>query len=131
MSIDNLIFNTLPTTTIVEIVNFTLIIEIMRKQLGEDEFYNAWLEPCHGITVEWLRENEAELIKTADWYKKYAVSQEQHDEWYEWSIKRLMTYYRWSRKMAVKQFCFPYLNVSPSVKKDADKSSNSLLGQTP
>ena len=90
----------------------------MKKELSEADFYNAWLQPYHGITVEWLMENEPELVKTIEWYKKYAVSQEQHDEWHEWAIKTIQKHYGWSAKLAKRNFCMAYLNLSPSIKKE-------------
>jgi len=88
----------------------------MKKQLTDTEFYDAWLK-YHGITSQWLIDNEPELIKTIEWYKKYAVTQEQYDEWYEASIQKIMKHYRWSRKTAVRESCFAFLNLAPSVKK--------------
>lgn len=89
------------------------------ERLSKEIFYNAWLEKYHGITVEKLMETEPELCKTQDWYKKYAVTQKQHDEWYGWAIKTIMKHYRCSRKAAERGFCFDCLNISPSVRKDA------------
>jgi len=90
----------------------------MRKELSEEEFYDAWLVPCHGITVKELMEKEPELCKTSDWYKKYAVTQEQHDKWYEWAINRVAKHYKWSKKFTRRRFAFQYLNLAPSVKED-------------
>jgi hypothetical protein len=87
-----------------------------RKELTGDYLMNGWLVKYHGITIAELIEKEPELMKTSGWYLKYAVTQEQHDEWYEWAIKEVMKYYRYSRKVAVKQFTFPYLNLAPAVK---------------
>jgi hypothetical protein len=87
----------------------------MKAKLSSEYIMDGWLKPYHGITVDWLVKNEPELIKTPDWYKKYAVSQEQHDEWYEWAIQTIMKHYRCSRKMAQRNFAFDYLNIAPSV----------------
>jgi hypothetical protein len=89
-----------------------------RKELTADDLYNGWLTPYHGITIQWLVENETELIKTPEWYKKYSVSQSQHDEWYAWAINELATYRKCSKKRAKEDFCFDYLNISPSVKNE-------------
>ena len=86
-----------------------------RKLLTADDLYNGWLVPFHGITVKWLVENEPELIKTPEWYKKYAVTQDQHDLWYEWAITEICKYYKYSRKLAKRNFSMEYLNISPSV----------------
>lgn len=88
-----------------------------RKELKADDFYNWWLQKYHNTTVQEIMEKEPELCATPEWYKKYAVTQEQHDEWYEWAIQTIMKHYHWSRKMAIRQFCFPYLNVAPTINK--------------
>ena len=80
-----------------------------RKEISQEEIYNLWLEPYHGINVQWLIENESELIKTPDWYKKYAVSQSQHDEWYQKAIDLIAKTNRCSKKYAKKSFCWDYL----------------------
>lgn len=86
------------------------------KELTQEHFINYWLEKGHGVTVDWLKKNEGELIKTSSWYKKYAVEKSLHDEWREWAIKEVMKYYKWNRNMAERQFTFAYLNLAPSVK---------------
>jgi hypothetical protein len=88
----------------------------MKAKLTSEYIMNYWLEKGHGVTVQWLIENEAELIKTPDWYKKYSVSQSLHDEWYEWAIKEMMKNNRMSRKFVVKNFWVDYLNCSPNIK---------------
>jgi len=95
----------------------------MKKQLDEAEFYNAWLKPIYGITVEELIKKEPELCKTSEWYKKYAVTQEQHDRWYEWAVGRIAKHYGFGKKVARQRFAFHYLNVSPSIKKDEVRES--------
>jgi hypothetical protein len=87
----------------------------MRKELDAEDFYNAWLYKYHNITVRELIEKEPELCKTSAWYRKYAVTQEQHDEWYDWAITKIAKHRRCSKKIAKKLFCFEYLNLSPSI----------------
>jgi hypothetical protein len=89
----------------------------MKAKLTQEYIMNYWLEKGHGITVQWLIENESKLIKSPDWYKKYAVSQELHDEWYEWAISELAKNLRASKKSVKRWFAFDYLNCSPSIKK--------------
>ncbi len=88
----------------------------MKKPLNEEDFYNYWLVKYHGITVRELMEKEPELIKTSDWYKKYAVTQEQHDEWYEWAINLIAKHERCSKETARIRFVWDYLNLSPAIK---------------
>ena len=88
----------------------------MKKQLNEEDFYNYWLEKHHGVKIRDIMKNEPELILTLEWYKKYAVTKAQHDEWYEWAITTVMKHYRCGRKTAMKYFTFSYMNVAPFIK---------------
>ena len=88
----------------------------MKARLTDTEFYNWWLQKYHNTSIEEIIEKEPELAKSREWYKKYAVTQAQHDEWYEWAIQRIAKYYGWSKKRATREFAFAYINVSPTVK---------------
>jgi len=85
-------------------------------KLTEEEFYNYWLKKYHDITKWEVIKQEPEICKTQEWYKKYAVTQDQHDEWYEWAINRIMKHHRCSRKYAMQLFAFDYINIAPYVK---------------
>ena len=85
------------------------------KKVTEEEIYNGWLK-YHGLTVDELIKQDPETIKTPEWYKKYAVTQTQHDEWYEWAIDLICKRMKCSRKLAMRSFAFDYLNLAPSVK---------------
>lgn len=87
----------------------------MKKKLSGDYIVNGWLQKYHGITVRELMEKEPELVKTTDWYKKYSVTQSQHDEWYEWAISELGKNLRMPKVQVRRMFAFDYLNLSPSV----------------
>ena len=87
-----------------------------RKTLTEEEIINWWLTKYHGITVDELREKEPELIKTSAWFKKYAVTQKQHDEWREWLIKKLMWRFGISRKDIEKSMWMICFDTEPAVK---------------
>jgi len=89
----------------------------MKRLLSQEFVMDWWLQKYHGITCQWLIKNEPELITTPEWYKKYAVTQEQHDEWYDWVVSYMAKYYRQSKKIVKRRFCFDYLNCSPSIKK--------------
>ena len=91
-----------------------------RKELSESDFYNWWLQKYHNTTIEEIIEKEPELAKTSEWYKKYTVTEEQHDEWYQWAIQTVMKHYHWTKKEAIRRFCFAYLNVAPTVKKETE-----------
>ena len=87
----------------------------MRRALTYDYLLNSWLQKYHNITVDELREKEPELIKTPKWYKKYAVTQEQYDEWYKWAINEIAKSNSWSIKTAERQSVFAFLNLAPSI----------------
>jgi hypothetical protein len=89
----------------------------MKKEPTIEDMIDGWLKPYHNTTLaqvdkEWVGEKDSR-----EFYKKYAVTQEQHDEWYEWAIDTLSKHFKWSKKFTRKQFCFDYLNCSPTVKK--------------
>ena len=86
-----------------------------RKEPLPAEFIrDYWLKKYHGIDTAWLIENEPDIIKTPDWYKKYAVTKEQHDEWYSWAIDTIAKHRGISKKSAKRDFAWDYLNLSPS-----------------
>ena len=95
----------------------------MKKELTQDDLYNLWLTKYHNTTVAELVEKEAELIKTPAWYRKYAVTQEQHDEWVA-EAKALFfnhpRYKRYGRRYLERSWCMIYLNISPSIKDAKD-----------
>jgi len=86
-----------------------------RNELTEEMFYNWWLQKFHNTTIAELIEKEPELLKTLAWYKKYAVTQAQHDQWYEWAIDTICKNKKQSRKMVMRMFAINYLNLAPSV----------------
>jgi len=90
----------------------------MKKLLNCEDFYNAWLQKYHGITIAELIEKEPELCRTPDWYKKYAVTQAQHDEWHEWAIATISKHYKWSKERSRREFGIEYLNISPNIKEN-------------
>lgn len=90
-----------------------------KSELTAEYLINYWLKKYHNIDVKWLIENESELIKTSKWYEKYAVTQEEHDEWYNWAIDTISKVYKTSKKNAKRNFVFDYLNLSPSIKNNS------------
>lgn len=60
------------------------------KQTTQEELIDLWLVPYHGLTAaELIAKEPPELLQSPDWWKKYAVTQQQHDEWYEAAITLL------------------------------------------
>jgi hypothetical protein len=90
----------------------------MKPKITQSELVNWWLEKYHGVTVEQVREEHPDWTYR-DFFPAYQVTQEQHDEWYEWAITTIMKRYRYSKRRAKREFTFPYLNVAPSVKEES------------
>ena len=96
----------------------------MKKQDITPEFLiDMWLQKYHNTTIaqvlkdhpEWEKEPEEH---TRDFYKKYAVTKEQHDEWYKEAIVLLSKAYRMPQKRTKRMFAFGYLNTAPSIKEE-------------
>jgi len=85
------------------------------KKVSTEYIINGWLEKYHGIKIEQLIKSEPELCKTSEWYKKYAVTQKQHDEWYEWAVAEICKATKLSKKAVKRGFAFDYLNVAPGL----------------
>jgi len=91
------------------------------EKISSDELINWWLEKYHNTNVDKILKENPEWEKnpeehTREFYKKYEVTEEQHDEWHKWAISTIAKKYKWSKEYARKQFAFPYLNVAPSIK---------------
>lgn len=86
-----------------------------------DDIVNWWLDKYHSTSIAQLLEENPAWAKepekhTREFYQKYQVTQEQHDEWYEWFITTMMKEYRMGRKRAERDSAMVYLNVAPSIK---------------
>ena len=87
----------------------------MRKQLTMEDYRNWWLQKYHNTNCEEVLKNYPEESKSIEWYKIFAVTQEQHDEWYEWALNTLAKERRVSKKLARRMFSLPYLDAAPSI----------------
>ena len=89
------------------------------KKIDTDELVNKWLEDYHNTNLDkvlvdngWKNgENRA-----AEFYDKYEVTQEQHDEWYKWAVKFIAKSQRVSQKYVRDSMGFIYLNAAPKIK---------------
>lgn len=92
----------------------------MRKTPSVEELLNLWLEKYHNITFQQVKDTHPEWVEhpeehTRDFYNKYAVTQEQHDEWVKEAKELLRKKYKMSKRMVDKGWWSVYLNCSPSV----------------
>ena len=91
-----------------------------QHKLTMDDVVNWWLDKYHNTNIkkvisdhpEWDMDNFDSHI----FYEEYQVTQEQHDEWREWLVKRLMKEYKLPRKAVEKSLWSIYLNSAPMVK---------------
>ena len=93
----------------------------MKKKLDMDNIINWWLEKYHDTNIEKVLEQHPTWEKgdhSREFYEAHQVTQEQHDEWYEWFIKAFMKEYRVGRKYTIKNSWVIYLNASPMVRED-------------
>lgn len=92
----------------------------MKAPLTEELFINKWLADYHNTSLQEIKDKNPDWESKEDpsgwFYKTYAVTNDQHDEWYEWAIGIIMKYYRVGKKRAKYNFTFPYLDVSPQIK---------------
>ena len=89
-----------------------------RHELTDIFIIEGWLKKYHGLTVNELVEKEPILSKTPEWYQKYAVTQEQYDEWYDWTIDIIAKTNHRSKKFVKQHFTFDWLNVAPNIIKE-------------
>ena len=103
----------------------------MKAKITEADLINWWLDKYHGTNLdqvvidnpEWdekkySKEGWGELrgLFSRQFYDKYQVTQEQHDEWNEWAIKAIAKNTGMSLKYVKQSWGFTYLNVSPKIK---------------
>jgi len=87
----------------------------MRKKIDPNEIYNYWLK-FHNTTVEDVIKKHPKLTKTSEWFKKYKVTQEQHDDWEKWCFNYVKNITKLPKKTIKRLWWTIYLNYAPSVK---------------
>lgn len=87
----------------------------MKKLKTEDliEIVDYWFKKTYGKSVMELSEEER---MSKDFYSKYPVTQELHDEWNDWAIEYCRKKLKCSKRYVERGFWSLYLNLSPSVK---------------
>lgn len=86
-----------------------------RKELTEEDFINEWMIPYHGITIEEAYEKDP-WPDSRTFYQRYAVTQEQHDQWNDKAKEMFGHHFRLSKSNVDRHWGLTYLNVSPTVK---------------
>lgn len=95
------------------------------KKPSAEELVNLWLEKYHNTNLQKVKEENPEWAAnpqehTRDFYQKYLVTQEQHDEWEKEAKELLRKKYKISKWTIDRSWWSVYLNCSPSVKKETD-----------
>jgi hypothetical protein len=91
----------------------------MKTKLTREDVLNWWLQKYHNTTVEELVKTLSDDVKnSADWFKLYPVTQEQHDEWYTWVVDALTKERRMSKTYIIKHFALDYLNCAPYIEQN-------------
>lgn len=91
----------------------------MAKKISIEELVDWWLVKYHGITYKEAKEEYDK--EEYDFLKKYAVTQEQHDEWAEWFENFLMKKTKMSIKNVKRNSWGIYLDAAPMVKENKNE----------
>lgn len=86
----------------------------MKPKIKDSELVNMWLQKYHNTTLEDVKAQHPDWT-SKEFYPAYAVTQAQHDEWYEEAIKFLSKHYKISKKRTRIDFSIDYLNCAPMV----------------
>ena len=85
------------------------------KKPTADDLIEWWLYRYHGLTIAELKKiHTLKELSSPDWYKKYAVTEKQHDKWEAWAEKKLI------RTGVIKKgqsWGMLYLDTAPAIKK--------------
>ena len=90
-------------------------------KITQEDAINWWLDKYHSTSLEQILEEnpawaESPSKHSREFYQKYAVTQEQHDEWHEWFITTVMKQWRMGRKRAERNSTLDYLDIAPTIK---------------
>lgn len=85
------------------------------KKPTMDDLIEWWLWRYHGLTIEELKKiHTLKELSTPDWYKKYPVTEKQHDKWEAWAEKKLI---RTGVIRKGQSWSLIYLDAAPHIKK--------------
>lgn len=87
------------------------------SKLTRTDVINWWLQKYFNTNASEVAEKYPEEVKTPEWFKLFPVTQEQHDEWYDWVISELSKRLRYSKVRIKKRFAFDYLDCAPYITK--------------
>lgn len=89
-----------------------------KREISSEMIMDTWLVKYHNITYkEAIKEmgvNPYDKDCTRNFYSKYTVTQEQHDEWLKEVKPVLRKKFNMSEKSFDSAFALTYLNIAPS-----------------
>jgi hypothetical protein len=85
------------------------------NRVTSTDLINWWLLKYHSKTVDDVLHEFPDARESPEWFRVYAVTKEQHDEWHEWMKDTVAKQYHIPQKVIAKYTAFLYLNVAPSV----------------
>jgi hypothetical protein len=89
------------------------------KKLTRDDMMDWWLKKYHDTTCAEILKAHPEMLETdmSDWfYKTYAVTKAEHDEWYRWVIDALAKERKISKRATKRLFVWEDMDLAPSIK---------------
>jgi hypothetical protein len=91
-----------------------------KPKITEGDLVNLWLKKYYNTNIEKILEEnptwkENPDVHTREFYEKYQVTQEQHDEWVIEAKELLRVKLRKSKKYIDRTWWSVYLNCSPQI----------------
>jgi hypothetical protein len=86
------------------------------KTVKRDDLLNGWLK-YHNTSVEQvILKHPKEELSSPDWFKLYAVTQDQYDEWEKWAKEYLKKRAKISKLLIARQWAMICLDCAPAIK---------------
>lgn len=85
------------------------------KQVNREDLLNGWLKYWNTTVEEVVKRHPKEFLRDSDWFRAYAVTQEQHDEWEKWAKEHVRKTTKLPKRFIDKIWGFTYLDVVPDI----------------
>ena len=94
----------------------------MRNKVNVEDLINWWLEKYHNTDLDKVFEDNPEWednpqTHSREFYQKYPVTQEQHDEWEKWAKEYTKKVTGVKGKLFDNSWGWTYLNCAPNILK--------------
>lgn len=95
------------------------------KPIDPNEIRDLWLKKYHNTTsAKLIEKHPPEVLQSADWFKLYPCTQEQHDEWVVKAKALLKKKYKVSDFILKKGWWFVYLQLAPTIVDNKTEDNN-------